>query len=76
MIWWEVFYENYYVGSARRRKRNTGKENRCEIRNSAYYLILVMKDGDIIEQGNHGELLRRNGFYAQLYNSQFEPVAE
>ncbi len=39
-------------------------------------LILVMKDGDIIEQGNHGELLRRNGFYAQLYNSQFEPVAE
>ena len=35
-------------------------------------LILVMKDGDIIEQGNHDELLARKGFYADLYNSQFE----
>ena len=35
-------------------------------------LILVMKDGDIIESGNHEELLRRGGFYADLYNSQFE----
>ncbi|SHM65816.1 ABC transporter ATP-binding protein [Ruminococcus flavefaciens] len=35
-------------------------------------IILVMKDGDIIEQGNHQELLEKNGFYAQLYNSQFE----
>lgn len=35
-------------------------------------LILVMKDGDIIEQGNHEELLAANGFYADLYNSQFE----
>lgn len=35
-------------------------------------VILVMKDGDIIEQGNHQELLAQNGFYAQLYNSQFE----
>lgn len=35
-------------------------------------LILVMKDGDIIEQGNHNELLSRGGFYANLYNSQFE----
>ena len=35
-------------------------------------LILVMKDGDIIEQGNHEELLARKGFYADLYNSQFE----
>lgn len=35
-------------------------------------LILVMKDGDIIEQGRHDELLERNGFYANLYNSQFE----
>lgn len=35
-------------------------------------VILVMKDGDIIEQGNHKGLLERNGFYAQLYNSQFE----
>ena len=34
-------------------------------------LILVMKDGDIIEQGNHEELLAKNGFYAELYNSQF-----
>lgn len=35
-------------------------------------LILVLKDGDIIEQGNHEELLNANGFYANLYNSQFE----
>ncbi len=35
-------------------------------------LILVMKDGDIIEQGSHEELLAKNGFYAELYNSQFE----
>ncbi len=35
-------------------------------------VILVMKDGDIVEQGNHEELLRKNGFYAALYNSQFE----
>ena len=37
-------------------------------------LILVMKDGDIIEQGNHEQLLAKNGFYADLYNSQFEGV--
>ena len=37
-------------------------------------LILVMKDGDIIEQGNHEELLAKGGFYSQLYNSQFEQV--
>lgn len=35
-------------------------------------IILVMKDGSIIEQGNHEELLKQNGFYANLYNSQFE----
>jgi ATP-binding cassette subfamily B protein len=35
-------------------------------------LILVMKDGNIIEQGNHEELMKQNGFYADLYNSQFE----
>ena len=35
-------------------------------------MILVMKDGDIIEQGNHEELIKKNGFYAELYNSQFE----
>lgn len=35
-------------------------------------LILVMKDGDIIESGSHTELLAKNGFYAELYNSQFE----
>ena len=34
-------------------------------------VILVMKDGNIIEQGNHGELLEKDGFYAKLYNSQF-----
>lgn len=38
-------------------------------------LILVMKDGDIVEQGNHKELLAANGFYAGLYNSQFEDIA-
>ena len=37
-------------------------------------LILVMKDGDIVEQGNHEELLAKKGFYANLYNSQFEEV--
>ena len=35
-------------------------------------LILVMKDGNIIEQGNHAELIKENGFYANLYNSQFD----
>ena len=38
-------------------------------------MILVMKDGDIIEQGRHEELLARNSFYAELYNSQFEKSA-
>ena len=38
-------------------------------------LILCMKDGDIVEQGTHEELLRKNGFYASLYNSQFEKVS-
>ena len=35
-------------------------------------VILVMRDGDIVEQGSHEELIRKNGFYASLYNSQFE----
>ena len=39
-------------------------------------LILVMNHGDIVEQGNHEELLAKNGFYAKLYNSQFEEVEE
>ena len=34
--------------------------------------ILVMKDGNIIEQGNHDELIKKKGFYAELYNSQFK----
>ena len=38
-------------------------------------LILVMKDGDIVEQGNHQELLAKGGFYAELYNSQLEQKA-
>jgi len=38
-------------------------------------VILVMKDGDIIESGNHEELLSENGFYAELYNSQFEKAS-
>lgn len=36
--------------------------------------ILVMKDGDIVEMGNHDELILKNGFYAELYNSQFQEV--
>ena len=39
-------------------------------------LILVMDHGDIVEQGNHEDLLAKNGFYASLYNSQFEEVEE
>ena len=38
-------------------------------------LILVMRDGDIVEQGNHEELLNKGGFYTELYNSQFEHVS-
>ena len=34
-------------------------------------LILVMKDSNVIEQGSHNSLMRENGFYASLYNSQF-----
>lgn len=37
-------------------------------------LILVLKDGNIIEQGNHEQLLAAGGFYAKLYNSQFDDV--
>ena len=37
-------------------------------------LILVMKDGNIIETGNHDKLMKENGFYASLYNSQFESL--
>ena len=39
-------------------------------------LILVMNHGDIVEQGTHEQLLAKNGFYADLYNSQFEEVEE
>ncbi len=39
-------------------------------------LILVLKDGNIVEQGTHAELLRKNGAYAELYNSQFTDIAE
>lgn len=39
-------------------------------------VILVMKEGDIIEQGTHEELLEKGGFYADLYNSQFEQEEE
>ena len=38
-------------------------------------LILVLKDGDVIEQGNHEELMAQGGFYCDLYNSQFEEIA-
>jgi len=39
-------------------------------------LILVMKDGNIVEQGNHNTLIKKNGFYADLYNSQFDTISE
>lgn len=39
-------------------------------------LILVMKEGDIVEQGTHEELIAKKGFYAELYNSQFEKTTE
>ena len=39
-------------------------------------LILVMQHGDIVEQGTHDELLARGGFYAELYNSQFDEGEE
>ena len=39
-------------------------------------LILVMKDGNIVEQGTHSNLLKKNGFYAELYNSQFDTIVE
>ena len=39
-------------------------------------LILVMKDGNIVEQGNHKKLLEQNGFYAELYNSQFDTISK
>ena len=39
-------------------------------------LILVMKDGSIIEQGTHDELIAKGGFYHTLYNSQFAKVSE
>jgi ATP-binding cassette subfamily B protein len=39
-------------------------------------LILVMRDGDIVEKGKHEELLEQGGFYAELYNSQFEMLPE
>ena len=38
-------------------------------------LILVLKDGDVIESGTHQELLDQGGFYAELYNSQFEQAS-
>jgi ATP-binding cassette subfamily B protein len=39
-------------------------------------LILVMNNGKIIEQGTHEELLKKNGFYADLYNSQFQELLD
>ena len=39
-------------------------------------VILVLRDGDIVESGSHEELLARGGFYAELYNSQFDEGAD
>lgn len=55
---------------ARVRTENSGEKH---IRNAD--LILVLKDGDIIEQGTHDELIAKGGFYADLYMSQFEKTA-
>lgn len=38
-------------------------------------LILVLREGDIVESGTHDQLLQQGGFYAELYNSQFEQVS-
>ena len=38
-------------------------------------MILVMRDGDVIESGNHEALMKKHGFYCDLYNSQFEQTA-
>jgi len=38
-------------------------------------VILVLKEGDILESGSHEELLAKNGFYAELYNSQFDQAS-
>ena len=38
-------------------------------------LILVMRDGDVVESGTHDQLMEKGGFYADLYNSQFEQAA-
>ena len=38
-------------------------------------VILVLRDGDVVEKGTHEELLARGGFYAELYNSQFDHAA-
>ena len=38
-------------------------------------VILVLKGGDILETGNHDDLIAKNGFYAELYNSQFEQAS-
>ena len=38
-------------------------------------LILVMRDGDVIESGTHDQLMNKGGFYAELYNSQFEQAS-
>jgi ATP-binding cassette subfamily B protein len=38
-------------------------------------IIFAMKDGDIVESGSHTALIAKNGFYAELYNSQFEPAS-
>ena len=44
--------------------------NQSTIKNAD--LILVMNEGNIVETGTHDELIKKNGFYAELYNSQFE----
>ena len=50
-------------------------DTRTEIKIQEADVILVMKDGHIIEQGNHESLLAKNGFYADLYRSQFAQTA-
>ena len=62
-------FEFIHVGQKIKYYENNMAEAVSLIKNAD--LILVLKDGDVIESGNHKELIKQKGFYADLYNSQF-----